>query len=201
MCAIHTMWHVACFGICVLFYFSFVCFEVYAYVFKFKVHSGSALGLGTSGLPCYCAPLVCVPAVLGRLAVWRHNKPKTNNQLSTRLVQWLSWVFTTQEKKEEMSPHINERKKCLLISMISLQWCDTSVQTTQERKERILKYTQIHVSFNDIPIFVKNTVINWLYSAYRAALLSPFPEGAQTRSYETILGWQSANHSHSLRWE
>jgi len=58
---------------------------------------------GTSGLPYYCAPLVCVPAVLeiiidlpigfpinniispcipaviGLLAVWRHNKPKAIN--------------------------------------------------------------------------------------------------------------------------
>jgi len=25
------------------------------------------------GLPYYCAPLVCVPAVIGGLAVWRHN--------------------------------------------------------------------------------------------------------------------------------
>ena len=31
------------------------------------------------GLPYYCAPLVCVPAVIGLLAVWRHNKPKTNS--------------------------------------------------------------------------------------------------------------------------
>ena len=32
---------------------------------------------GASGLPCYCAPLVCVPAVTGGLAVYRHNKLKT----------------------------------------------------------------------------------------------------------------------------
>jgi len=29
---------------------------------------------GASGLPYYCTPPVCVPAVLGALAVWRHNK-------------------------------------------------------------------------------------------------------------------------------
>ena len=32
---------------------------------------------GASGLPYYCAPLVCVSAVIESLAVWRHNKPKT----------------------------------------------------------------------------------------------------------------------------
>jgi len=28
---------------------------------------------GSSGLPSYCTPLVCVPYVLGALAVWRQN--------------------------------------------------------------------------------------------------------------------------------
>ena len=32
---------------------------------------------GASGLPYYCAPLVCVSEVIESLAVWRHNKPKT----------------------------------------------------------------------------------------------------------------------------
>jgi len=44
--------------------------------------AGSAFRPGASGLPYYCAPLVCVPAVLGELAVWQHNKPKTKNQHS-----------------------------------------------------------------------------------------------------------------------
>jgi len=32
---------------------------------------------GTSGLPDYCAPLVCVSVVMDVLAGWRHNKPKS----------------------------------------------------------------------------------------------------------------------------
>jgi len=35
---------------------------------------------GASGLPYYCAPLVCVSAVLELLTVWLHNKPKTKNK-------------------------------------------------------------------------------------------------------------------------
>ena len=35
---------------------------------------------GASGLPYYCAPLVCISAVIGLLAVWPHHKPKTKNQ-------------------------------------------------------------------------------------------------------------------------
>jgi len=37
-----------------------------------KVHCGSAFEPGTSGLPYYCTPPVCVPAVIGALAVWRY---------------------------------------------------------------------------------------------------------------------------------
>jgi len=61
---------------CVVFFPSFICLHVYAYAFKSKIHCGSALGPGAFGLPYYCAPLVCVPASIGGLAVWRHNKPK-----------------------------------------------------------------------------------------------------------------------------
>ena len=49
----------------VLLYFSVVCLHVYAYAFKSKLHCGGALGPGTCGLPYYCAPLVCVPDVIG----------------------------------------------------------------------------------------------------------------------------------------
>ena len=47
---------------------SIVFLSVYAYDSKTKVHCGSAMGPGASGpLPCYCAPLVCVPTVIGVL--------------------------------------------------------------------------------------------------------------------------------------
>ena len=63
----------------VLFYFSFGCLYVYTYEFSSKVDCGSALGPGASGLPYYYSPHVCVPDIIGGLAVWRHNKPKTKN--------------------------------------------------------------------------------------------------------------------------
>ena len=34
---------------------------------------------GASGLPYYCAPLVCISVVIELLAVWRHNKQKPKN--------------------------------------------------------------------------------------------------------------------------
>jgi len=40
---------------------------------------------GASGLPYYCAPLVCVSDVMKLLTAWRHNKPKTKNQLGKEL--------------------------------------------------------------------------------------------------------------------
>jgi len=75
--------HVACLWMCVLLYFSFVCPHVCAFAFKSKVYCGSALGPGASGLPYYCTPLVCVPAVIGVLAVWRQN---TQKRISNSLV-------------------------------------------------------------------------------------------------------------------
>jgi len=42
----------------------------------------------------YCAPLVCVPAVSGSVAVWRHNKPKTKTQKNI----W--YVYTNAELQE-----------------------------------------------------------------------------------------------------
>ena len=70
--------HVACFLLCVLFYFSSVYRHVCANAFKSKVHCGSAFDSepGASGLPYSCTPPVCVPAVIGGLAVWRHNNNK-----------------------------------------------------------------------------------------------------------------------------
>ena len=58
---------------CVLFYFSFIWLHVFAFAFKSNVHCGSALESGASELPYYCTPLVCVPAVIGALAVWQQN--------------------------------------------------------------------------------------------------------------------------------
>ena len=53
--------------------------HVFAYAFKSKVHCGSVLGpsrLPACELPYYCTPLVCVPAVIGALSVWRQNTKK-----------------------------------------------------------------------------------------------------------------------------
>jgi len=71
--------HVACFWMCVLFYVSFVCLHVCAYAFKIKVHCWSAFEPGASVLPCYCTPPVCVPDVIGVLAVWRQNNQKNKD--------------------------------------------------------------------------------------------------------------------------
>jgi len=82
--------HVACLRICALFYFYLVCLHVCAYAFKFKVHCRSALGSGAAGLPYYYTPPVCVPAVLGGLAVWRHTNKKTNVKKSENFLGGLA---------------------------------------------------------------------------------------------------------------
>jgi hypothetical protein len=39
------------------------------------------------GYPINCATLLCAPDIMGGLAVWRHNKPKTQNQSVTPYTQ------------------------------------------------------------------------------------------------------------------
>jgi len=59
--------------------------------FKSKVHCRSAVRFGRDSADylIYCAPLVCVPDVIGGLAVWWHYKPKTKqvwNHVNWRLL-------------------------------------------------------------------------------------------------------------------
>jgi len=46
----------------------------------FKKKERKKIRSGASGLPYYCAPLVCVSDVIESLAVWQYCKPKTKNQ-------------------------------------------------------------------------------------------------------------------------
>ena len=83
----------------VLFYSSFVftCVCVFFYI-QSPLRECRSIRSGASGLPYYCAQLVCVPAVLGLLAVWRHNKSKTKNHRrpwQPRLTQSLPYHFFT----------------------------------------------------------------------------------------------------------
>jgi len=54
VCVVHPM--ILRLRMCVLFFFDVIRLHVCAYTFKFKVHCGSALGPGASGLAYYCTP-------------------------------------------------------------------------------------------------------------------------------------------------
>ena len=80
----------------VLFYLFFVCISAYANVYfkttiikqnikimlpvRGPLRECRPIRSGASGLPYYCAPLVCISVVIELLAVWRHNKPKTTKK-------------------------------------------------------------------------------------------------------------------------
>jgi len=49
-------------------------------IYVSKVHCGSVFEPGASWLPYYCTPPVCVPDLIGALAVWRQNIKKKNVQ-------------------------------------------------------------------------------------------------------------------------
>jgi len=58
-------------------YFKTICKCIHQInIHRSEVHCGSAFEPGGSSLPYYCTPPVCVPAVLGALAVWRLSKTK-----------------------------------------------------------------------------------------------------------------------------
>jgi len=46
----------------------------------------------TSGLPYYCTPRVCISAVIGLLAMWRHNIPKTQKKNQKRKSHCGDWL-------------------------------------------------------------------------------------------------------------
>jgi len=51
------------------------------FAIKYMVHCRSAFEPGASSLPYYCTPPVCVPAVIGALAVWRQKNSSSDSEL------------------------------------------------------------------------------------------------------------------------
>ena len=87
--------------ICFLFYSSFVCTSACANIY-FKTTFMCPRSM--AGVPfdsvrrfratLYCTPLVCVSDVIESLAVWQHNKPKTNKQKSQAAGKMKNFEFS-----------------------------------------------------------------------------------------------------------
>ena len=132
----------------VLFYFSFVCLQVCAYAFKFKVHCGGALGPGASGLPYYCTPPVTVPDVIGGLVVWWHNntqKKKSPNQRT-----WL--VPSPRPIAGVPFKSVGILRTTLLLRTTSMHsWCNWRVscvaafQTKTKTKNRLPQFCSAYI--------------------------------------------------------
>jgi len=80
-----THWHInpskLLLCLCVVFDSSFVCTRVCVFLhIQSPLRECRSIRSGASGLPHYCAPLVCVSDVMELLAVWWHNKPKNKKQ-------------------------------------------------------------------------------------------------------------------------
>jgi len=82
---------------------------------------------GASGLPHYCAPLVCVSEVIELLAVWQHYKPKTKKGRvgsgSRRRSMAECWGLWTRERqytsRETISERWGERTHCYTKSQLT----------------------------------------------------------------------------------
>jgi len=144
--------HVACLGMCVLFYFSFVCLHVCAYAFKSKVHYESAFGPGAFGLPYNCTPPVCVPAVLGGLAVWRHNNIQKKKQRSGQILTKLGFHFFLRAGGDGLSGFITTNKQTnklwtknqITKSLMRPRWLGVSSRKPRDRND-----SQISVQYNE----------------------------------------------------
>jgi len=66
----------------------------------------SSIGSGASGLPHYCTPLVSISALIGLLAVWKHNKPKTKT-----LYLGISLSIINKTKKSVQNGEIPKYKR------------------------------------------------------------------------------------------
>jgi len=81
--------HACCVFMYVCFLLSFFCLYIRVCVclqIQGPLRECRSILSSASGLPYYCAPLVCVPAVIGLLAVWRYNKPKPQPEFSPKKV-------------------------------------------------------------------------------------------------------------------
>jgi hypothetical protein len=147
--------HVACLWMCVLFYFSIVCLHVCAYASKFEVHCGSTFEPGASRLSYYCTPPVCIPDVLGALAVWRHTKKKkvTFNKASVSLAGSCSETGVSALETQVGShsrlfkllwPDKSERKKDALWTGVETPWKEHSRERFRGSTERCLTQPPAH---------------------------------------------------------
>ena len=86
---------IVCLNICVCAYLLQNNIRMYNQIniHRSEVYCGSAFEPGSSGLPYYCTPPVCVPAVLGALTVWRKNNKMT------KIMDLLSCLFPISMKK------------------------------------------------------------------------------------------------------
>jgi len=81
---------------CLFLFCLYICVRVYLQI-KGPLRECRSIRPGASRLPYYCTPLVCVPEVIGLLAVWRHNKPRTKKPKDRTLAarEWRSRTLIT----------------------------------------------------------------------------------------------------------
>ena len=78
MCCSYML-HVCGCVFCLFLFCLYFCVCIYLQI-QGPLRECSSIRQGVSRLHYCCAPLVCVPDVIGLLAVWWHNKPKTKTK-------------------------------------------------------------------------------------------------------------------------
>jgi len=113
---------------------------------------------GASGLPYYCTPLVCILVVIGLLAVWRYNKPKTKKP-----------PFQFQRAAKEITPSTQSNLFLILICFFlipkEIPFCKPLLKTGPGR------FVEKKVEF---PSQVVSETYSTLFSAKFGPLSNPF---------------------------
>jgi len=108
-----------CLYICVC-----VCLQIQGLLREF-----CSICLGTSRLPYYCTPLVCIPDVIGLLVVWLHIKPKTKNLPSLCGVK-------QPKKKGPYYPDCHKKKITWYTTCVYLDHCFSGVVTIPNKTKQ-----------------------------------------------------------------
>jgi len=144
-----THWHInppkTLLCLCVVFYslFVYTCVCVFLHI-QSPLRECRSIRSGVSGLPYYCAPLVCVSAVLELLAVWRHNKPKTKKPKPKKNL----WRVCSESKLSlVMITGMNESSH----SCTEWRGCMGCIKSQDSFRKRVRMTYKDQISYDSVP--------------------------------------------------
>jgi len=148
-----THWHIkiTIVSVCCVLFFVYVYLLCVFLDIQSPLRECRSIRLGASGLTCYCAPLVCVSAVMELLAVWRHNKPKPKPKGRESLGKKESYGWVFHQKKTERN-----KRNCLYMNRYRF--------VTQRYASIPALSVTLPCQEGRLPWYLRNIKVWWLWS-------------------------------------